>query len=567
MPGAAYHGAMIPPLAVASSLAALAASFVPQSPAPTQASVQRLLLPAQGTESFAVRVRLDGRPRTLRLGRHRVRADDFELVVVDRSGRARVTPPPPPTTVRGVVVEEPRTVAAGCLDGDGLHLAVLAPDGKAWFVEPLERGTSGAVRPHRVHRALGAIGPGRCAAVAAPGVPGASTFAGPLGGPGFRVAEIAFDADYEYFQRNGSSVSRTVSQLEAALAAANEIYERDVEIGHLLTRIVVRTAEPDPYTSLDPRKLLVEFRNHWNAAQRGVRRDLAHFFTGKRTTGNIIGLAYVGVVCNQAWAYGLSVYRSSFDSRVSVLAHELGHNWSAPHCLDPSCVIMCGGCHKFGPKTAAKVIAFKLSRNCLTTPAAPRLTRLTPGAVTSYAPATVKLEGSGLRWVQRIEVGGVRAPVVSRVDDKTVRFVPPSPMRIGAHPVRAFNPVGSGGGVSLQVRGNHPAVLDVPTAIPRGAPRSYAVHTDRAWRALLLVSSRKQPSVLPGFVTLGIGAGFAELWQVAALDADGRGVAATTFSIPSHVPQSLVHWQAVAFDSARITLPLEATAVVSSVIY
>ncbi|MFT7671563.1 MAG: hypothetical protein ACI8X5_004284, partial [Planctomycetota bacterium] len=83
--------------------------------------------------------------------------------------------------------------------------------------------------------------------------------------------------------------------------------------------------------------------------------------------GNIIGLAWVGVVCNQPWSYGLTQYNLSFGGIVSVLAHELGHNWNAPHCLDASpCNNMCGGCLNFGPVTTQVILDYRNNVGCLT---------------------------------------------------------------------------------------------------------------------------------------------------------------------------------------------------------
>src|SRR5262249_45370900 len=60
-------------------------------------------------------------------------------------------------------------------------------------------------------------------------------------------------------------------------------------------------------------------------------------------------------------------------------AHELGHNWNAPHCdADPACGIMCSsisGCNQnnssFEPGTIAIIEAYRDSVTCLGLAAAP----------------------------------------------------------------------------------------------------------------------------------------------------------------------------------------------------
>ena len=116
------------------------------------------------------------------------------------------------------------------------------------------------------------------------------------------------------------------------MVVVNFIYARDLLMRHITSTVIVRTSEPDPYTTKDPFALLNRFRDEWNANQVGTPRDTAHLVTGRQMDGNIIGLAWVGVVCNLPWAYALSEFNFSFATHVTLIAHEVGHNWNAPHC-------------------------------------------------------------------------------------------------------------------------------------------------------------------------------------------------------------------------------------------
>ena len=63
----------------------------------------------------------------------------------------------------------------------------------------------------------------------------------------------------------------------------------------------------------------------------------------------VLGLATVGVVCNQSFAYAMveSRWTSNLTFRTAVTVHELGHNFNAGHCDQISgcssqpCRIMC----------------------------------------------------------------------------------------------------------------------------------------------------------------------------------------------------------------------------------
>ena len=110
-------------------------------------------------------------------------------------------------------------------------------------------------------------------------------------------------------------------------------YESEVGITHDLSYCLVRTsAAEDPYGSVtNSSSLLSQFGTWWNTNQQLIERDVAHLFTGKELDGSVIGIAYLGVICTTN-AYGLDQEFGNFNCRTELIAHELGHNWSAVHC-------------------------------------------------------------------------------------------------------------------------------------------------------------------------------------------------------------------------------------------
>ncbi|MCB9889511.1 MAG: hypothetical protein H6836_08025 [Planctomycetes bacterium] len=121
------------------------------------------------------------------------------------------------------------------------------------------------------------------------------------------------------------------------------IYKRDCEIDYKITTILVRTSVT--YTTADYSLLLSQYRQQWLTYHGGVQRDITHLFTGKTRTTSVIGVAYLGTICDLANGYGLSFtrYTSNFTNRVGLTAHELGHSWNAQHCTGSTCYIMCAG--------------------------------------------------------------------------------------------------------------------------------------------------------------------------------------------------------------------------------
>jgi hypothetical protein len=265
-------------------------------------------------------------------------------------------------------------------------------------IQPTGRlGALGPAREHALYRAedWATQEPLRCGVseavqhlgTAPGGEPGASAAAAAT--TGVEVAELAIDVDTEFFARNGGDIAATVYDVENLLNAVELIYERDVGVTYEITTIVIRTAEPDPYTATDALTLLCQFRTEWNAVpQTYIPRDTTHLFTGKQLVGNTVGIAWVGVVCNASGfssdcggmdnlAYGLSesLFTSTLTSRVALTAHEIGHNWNATHCTGDDCHIMCaslGGCGgidgaglTFGPAATSQIVSFKSTRGCL----------------------------------------------------------------------------------------------------------------------------------------------------------------------------------------------------------
>lgn len=330
-------------------------------------SVVRLVPPVGLPATFEVTFEHGGERFVLDLRKRSVRSRSFAVAVVGADGVYREVDPPEVRTWRGTVRGRPELRVAAAVEDGHVFATIAAEDGVRLVVQPVAPLVADAPAGLSVVHVPARLPVDACGVFdhSAATVPAG----GPLGafGGGLPLAaEIAFDCDVEFFQFKGSSVAAVVADIERTLDAVNVVYERDVGITHRISRIIVRTAEPDPYSGNDAGTILgTQFRGEWNSNQASVPRDLAHFVTS-RSMGNILGLAYVGVVCNRGSAYALSRFGSNFDQNASVLCHEMGHNWSAPHCLDP-CDVMCGCgiAGGFGPNDRAQIISFRDSRSCL----------------------------------------------------------------------------------------------------------------------------------------------------------------------------------------------------------
>lgn len=299
-----------------------------------------------------------------------VRAPGYKLLVQGDDGRLVETEPGPERTYRGAVVGEPESLVAASIDDEGVRARILRGSGDDAFIEPIPRGAPGVRAGQHIAYVEDDVvsGDATCQVLEAPeGEPVAATSSGTTSAisAGLTIAELAIDTDREYFENRGT-ISATEGRILDIINAMNPQYERDVLITHAVTRIIVRTAEPDPYHGIcvsgsnggnpcegpldcggggtcvfNADDLLDDVRLEWLSNQVAVPRDVVQMFTGKSMAGTTIGIAWLGAparptICGD---FGFNLVESdcsgscgSFAAKTDLSAHELGHNWGAGHC-------------------------------------------------------------------------------------------------------------------------------------------------------------------------------------------------------------------------------------------
>ncbi len=332
----------------------------------SQVDIISLDAPLQPGEAFTMALSLGGETIHLELERHVLRSDNFKLIAIDEFGWHE-TPAPEAVTYRGRVLDADGNVIPGSGVAAGVINAQLTAmidmgNGQAWFVQPLsEAGIAAAAHEHALYLGEHVLPSDRHCGVETDdiatqpeGEPGDGPQ--PRGTTGYKVTDVAFEADFPFYQLNSSNVTNTMADIEIVMNTVEFIYERDTAITYEITWIFVRTSA-DPYSTTNCGTLLDQFRAEWIANFGAVPRDIAHLMTGRNLAGGCLGVAWLGTVCDSfgGLPYALSESRWSvnFNNRVVVTAHELGHNWSADHCNDigNACNIMCsnvGSCGGYG---------------------------------------------------------------------------------------------------------------------------------------------------------------------------------------------------------------------------
>jgi len=134
---------------------------------------------------------------------------------------------------------------------------------------------------------------------------------------------------------------------------------------------VFTDVDSDPFTGTsDAEALLGEvavFRGN-NELQNA--QGLTHLFTGRNLSGSTVGIAYIGSVCGQRLAsdpqgrsFAVGLTQANFGPGAALLesliaAHEIGHNFGAPHDGEPGICAAAPSGHIMSPSLSAAAESF-----------------------------------------------------------------------------------------------------------------------------------------------------------------------------------------------------------------
>jgi Reprolysin (M12B) family zinc metalloprotease/Domain of unknown function DUF11 len=156
-----------------------------------------------------------------------------------------------------------------------------------------------------------------------------------------RQIEIALIADSAFA---AAEAPDPTAAMLARLNIVEGIFAEQVGLLVLATDVRVTAADNDPFTSTQGTTLLEQL-GRYRAADPLVRaRGLAHLMTGKNLDGSTAGIAYVDTACDVE--RGVSLSERSYGTTISalIMAHELGHNFGAPHDGESgACAAVSGG--------------------------------------------------------------------------------------------------------------------------------------------------------------------------------------------------------------------------------
>ena len=293
-------------------------------------------------------------------------ASGARVIWVDDAGRVEEPADSTGRFFRGQIAGEPGSWVRLRVDGGELS-GIVATAGELYFLEPARHFFGAKAAGQSVAYRLSDTDPlpiGGCAAHA----PERPSFArraargtggkawprtatreladraeiGSLAAVAGELAEVGVVADYDYFAgipsvRTGHGAN-SADDLAALINAVDGIYESEVGVAMQIRSTTVYTTSSDPFSeTTDYNALLNEFstfhdNNDNTPSQILYGADIAHLVTGRQLNGNVIGIAWLGALCSSYWGSALSEdFSTSFYVMTLLLAHEMGHNFGAPH--------------------------------------------------------------------------------------------------------------------------------------------------------------------------------------------------------------------------------------------
>ena len=151
-------------------------------------------------------------------------------------------------------------------------------------------------------------------------------------GPG-AISEINISAigDFEFTSAQGGDAAAAAA-ITTRLNNVDGIFSQQLGVQITVAVMETHSAAGDPFTNqTDSSLLLNELGLYRDSMATHRNQGLTFLFTGRFLDGSTVGIAYSGALCSGRFGAGLSEGNNNaiFDSLIA--AHEIGHNFGAPH--------------------------------------------------------------------------------------------------------------------------------------------------------------------------------------------------------------------------------------------
>ena len=141
--------------------------------------------------------------------------------------------------------------------------------------------------------------------------------------------DVAVIGDYEFTDDKGASAE---AELITRMNNVDGIFSAQLGVQINASRIDTYPSNNDPFTNETDAGLLLDELTDYRAATPAQNvNGLSHLFTGRDLDDGTAGIAYTGALCNRRYGAGLTQATRTAAVDSLIAAHELGHNFGAPH--------------------------------------------------------------------------------------------------------------------------------------------------------------------------------------------------------------------------------------------
>lgn len=141
--------------------------------------------------------------------------------------------------------------------------------------------------------------------------------------------DLAVIGDYEFTTDKGSNASL---ELTTRMNNVDGIFSMQLGVQINVNRVDTFAANDDPFSDeAESSALLGELTDYRFATAAQHANGLTHLFTGRTLDGSTVGIAYSEALCSRRYGAGLTEGTHGVTMDSLIAAHEIGHNFGAPH--------------------------------------------------------------------------------------------------------------------------------------------------------------------------------------------------------------------------------------------
>ena len=141
--------------------------------------------------------------------------------------------------------------------------------------------------------------------------------------------DVAVVADFEFTSDKGGNAE---AAMITRMNNVDGIFSSQLGVQINVGRVDVFDSSNDPFTDeTNASSLLDEVADFRSGSAQQRANGLTHLFTGRNLDGSTVGIAFGGALCLNRFGAGLTQATGSVTIDSLIVAHELGHNFGAPH--------------------------------------------------------------------------------------------------------------------------------------------------------------------------------------------------------------------------------------------